>query len=120
MHCKLIPDMSLTAISCSPTTLYAKEREMDSRGVRDGLEITFIGTLYKGPWEKKYWSCSRGKDRYPYPIGYQAVRNYVGHNYKMEIQEGAKGPVFVIVSDEGISCQGETPTIAWEKNPEEK
>ena len=25
----------------------------------DGLEITSIGSLYKGPWDKKYWSSSR-------------------------------------------------------------
>ncbi|XP_077217044.1 DNA binding protein isoform X2 [Tasmannia lanceolata] len=25
----------------------------------DGLEINSIGALYKGPWEKKYWSSSR-------------------------------------------------------------
>ncbi|KAH9298103.1 hypothetical protein KI387_029785, partial [Taxus chinensis] len=56
-----------------------------------------------------------GKDRYPYPIGYQATRNHVGQMYKMEIQEGNKGPAFVVISEEGISCLGETPTIAWEK-----
>ena len=64
---------------------------------------------------RKFQAQNDGKDRYPYPIGYQALRNYAGHIYEMEIQEGAKGPVFVIVSDKGISCLGETPTIAWEK-----
>ncbi|XP_057858592.2 uncharacterized protein LOC131067547 isoform X2 [Cryptomeria japonica] len=81
----------------------------------DGLEITAIGSVYKGPWEKKYWSCSRGRYRHPYPIGYQAIRNHSGQMYKMEIQEGDKGPVFVVISEEGIPCVGDTPTIAWEK-----
>ena len=25
----------------------------------DGLEIASIGSLYAGPWDKKYWSSSR-------------------------------------------------------------
>ncbi|XP_062162867.1 uncharacterized protein LOC133869800 isoform X2 [Alnus glutinosa] len=80
----------------------------------DGLEITSIGSLYKGPWDKKYWSSSRGKDRYPYPVGYQVVRAHNGSTYKMEIHEGPKGPLFVITSD-GHSGSGQTPGIAWEK-----
>eukprot|EP01018_Ginkgo_biloba_P003216 Gb_02594 [translate_table: standard] len=62
----------------------------------------------------------QGKDRYPYPVGYQAVRNHAGHIYKMEIREGTKGPAFVVISEEGISCLGETPTIAWEKIQKKK
>ncbi|KAK8604295.1 hypothetical protein V6N13_099242 [Hibiscus sabdariffa] len=80
----------------------------------DDLEIVSIGSLYKGPWEKKYWSSSRGKDRYPYPVGYQAVRAHNGSTYKTEIHEGTKGPLFVISCD-GQSCSGQTPDIAWEK-----
>ncbi|GLT36955.1 hypothetical protein SLA2020_113000 [Shorea laevis] len=80
----------------------------------DGLEIISIGSLYRGPWEKKYWSSSRGKDRYPYPVGYQAVRAHNGSTYKMEILEGSKGPLFRITSD-GCSCSGQTPDISWEK-----
>ncbi|KAG2702523.1 hypothetical protein I3760_06G093900 [Carya illinoinensis] len=80
----------------------------------DGLEITSIGSLYKGSWDKKYWSSSRGKDRYPYPVGYQVIRAHNGNMYKMEIHEGLKGPLFVITSD-GHSCSGQTPDIAWEK-----
>ncbi|KAA3460845.1 DNA binding protein [Gossypium australe] len=80
----------------------------------DDLEIVSIGSLYKGPWEKKYWSSSRGKDRYPYPVGYQAVRAHNGSTYKTEIHEGPRGPLFVISCD-GQSCSGQTPDIAWEK-----
>ncbi|KAL5988141.1 hypothetical protein ACLOJK_035904 [Asimina triloba] len=81
----------------------------------DGLEIISIGAFFSGgPWEKKYWSSSRGKDRYPYPIGYHAVRTHAGNTYKMEIHEGLKGPLFVIISMEGGSCSGQTPDIAWE------
>ncbi|KAK9034200.1 hypothetical protein V6N11_050374 [Hibiscus sabdariffa] len=81
----------------------------------DDLEIVSIGSLYKGPWEKKYWSSSRGKDRYPYTVGYQAVRAHNGSTYKTEIHEGTKGPLFVISCD-GQSCSGQTPDIAWEKS----
>ncbi|XP_062111488.1 uncharacterized protein LOC133822987 isoform X2 [Humulus lupulus] len=81
----------------------------------DGLEITSIGSLYRGPWEKKYWSSSRGKDRYPYPVGYQAVRAHNGSVYKLEINEGPKGPVFMITSADGHSSSGQTPDISWEK-----
>ncbi|XP_050373318.1 uncharacterized protein LOC126790971 isoform X3 [Argentina anserina] len=81
----------------------------------DDLEITSIGSLYSGPWDKKYWSSSRGKDRYPYPIGYRALRAHNGSTYKMEIQEGPKGPLFLIVAADGQSFSGQTPDIAWEK-----
>ncbi|XP_068326514.1 uncharacterized protein [Pyrus communis] len=81
----------------------------------DDLEITSIGSLYTGPWDKKYWSSSRGKDRYPYPVGYQAVRAHNGSTYKMEIQEGPKGPLFSIICADGQSCSGQTPDMAWEK-----
>ncbi|KAI3867403.1 hypothetical protein MKX03_036530 [Papaver bracteatum] len=80
----------------------------------DGLEIISIGTLYEGSLEKKYWSSSRGKDRYPYPIGYQAVRTHIGIVYSMEIREGLKGPLFAISSNDGESSTGQTPDIAWE------
>ncbi|CAN4122038.1 unnamed protein product [Withania somnifera] len=80
----------------------------------DGLEILSIGKLYTGSWDKKYWSSSRGKDRYPYPIGYNALRTQNGVSYKMEIHEGFKGPLFTISSTDGKSCSGQTPEIAWE------
>ncbi|XP_038892378.1 uncharacterized protein LOC120081503 [Benincasa hispida] len=78
------------------------------------LEIISIGSLYTGSWDKKYWSSSRGKDRYPYPVGYQAVRAYNGIKYKMEVHEGPKGPLFMILSMDGSSFSGQTPDIAWE------
>nr|GMD16857.1 hypothetical protein DM860_008285 [Ipomoea batatas] len=80
----------------------------------DGLEIVSIGKLYSGPWDKKYWSSSRGKDRYPYPVGYKALRNQNGVTYKMEILEGLNGPLFMISSTDGQSTSGQTPDIAWE------
>ncbi|KAL6528019.1 hypothetical protein OROHE_014969 [Orobanche hederae] len=80
----------------------------------DGIEIISIGKLYTGPWDKKYWSSSRGKDRYPYPIGYKSVRTQNGVTYTMEILEGLKGPLFMISSTDGKSCSGDTPDIAWE------
>ncbi|KAF9591574.1 hypothetical protein IFM89_004628 [Coptis chinensis] len=82
----------------------------------DGLEIISIGKLYKGSiWDKKYWSSSRGKDRYPYPVGYHAVRTQNGTTYKMEISQGLKGPSFVITSTDGESCSGQTPDMVWDK-----
>ncbi|XP_012438482.1 uncharacterized protein LOC105764453 isoform X1 [Gossypium raimondii] len=92
----------------------AKTKEGEQTAKLDDLEIVSIGSLYKGPWEKKYWSSSRGKDRYPYPVGYQAVRAHNGSTYKTEIHEGPRGPLFVISCD-GQSCSGQTPDIAWEK-----
>ncbi|XP_072955538.1 uncharacterized protein [Typha angustifolia] len=80
----------------------------------DDLEITSIGALYHGHWDKKYWSCSRGKDRYPYPIGYNAIRTHAGNTYKIEVREGIKGPLFVVTSTNGHSSTGQTPDIAWE------
>ncbi|KAK4761150.1 hypothetical protein SAY87_006043 [Trapa incisa] len=89
--------------------------ERDVEPKVDDLEIISIGSLYRGPLDKKYWSCSRGKDRYPYPVGYHAVRFHEGNMCKMEICEASNGPMFVITSADGHSCFGETPTIAWEK-----
>ncbi|KAL2546613.1 DNA binding [Forsythia ovata] len=80
----------------------------------DGLEIISIGKRYSGPWDKKYWSSSRGKDRYPYPIGYKTSRTLNGITYKMEILEGHKGPLFMIMSTDGKSCSAQTPDIVWE------
>ncbi|EEF50725.1 conserved hypothetical protein [Ricinus communis] len=94
----------------------AKSKEEEEEEEKsNGLELVSIGSLYTGIWDKKYWSSSRGKDRYPYPVGYQARRAYHGSTYKMEIQEGPKGPLFLITSAGGHSCSGQTPDIAWEK-----
>ncbi|KAJ8774514.1 hypothetical protein K2173_016960 [Erythroxylum novogranatense] len=82
----------------------------------DGLEIICIGSLYSGSWDKKYWSSSRGKDRYPYPVGYEARRSYNGGVYTMQIRQGPKGPLFEITSVDGHLCSsGQTPDIAWKK-----
>ncbi|XP_054823161.1 uncharacterized protein LOC129321425 isoform X2 [Prosopis cineraria] len=94
-------------------TTSAEKSEPEEKS--DGLEIISIGSLYKGPWDKKYWSSSRGKDRYPYPVGFQAIRAYNGTTYKMEIHEGVSGPRFMITSADGYSCSGKTPDIAWEE-----
>ncbi|KAF8021381.1 hypothetical protein BT93_G1731 [Corymbia citriodora subsp. variegata] len=94
----------------------AKSKEEEDEAAKtDGLEIISIGCLYKGPWDKKYWSCSRGKDRYPYPIGYQAVRAHGGSRCKIEVHEGSKGPLFMVTAADGHSCSGQTPNIAWDR-----
>ncbi|KAL2344234.1 hypothetical protein Fmac_005519 [Flemingia macrophylla] len=92
-----------------------KAAQADAEDKNDGLEIISIGSLYKGAWDKKYWTTSRGKDRYPYPVGYRAVRAYNGTTYKMEICEGVNGPKFLISSDVGSSSSGKTPDQAWEE-----
>ncbi|KAK1389841.1 hypothetical protein POM88_018019 [Heracleum sosnowskyi] len=86
------------------------KRERDKS---DGLEIISVGSLYNGPLDKKYWSSSRGKDRYPYPVGYHAMRTHNGITYTMHIHEGLKGPSFTIASTDGQSWSGQTPDIAW-------
>uniref|UniRef100_I1QLS9 Uncharacterized protein n=2 Tax=Oryza glaberrima TaxID=4538 RepID=I1QLS9_ORYGL len=61
------------------------------------IEMVSAGTLYlSGEWERKYWSCSRGKDRYPYPVGYHAVRHFSGISYTMQIHQGPRGPLFQV------------------------
>ncbi|GAB2303399.1 hypothetical protein Dimus_037390 [Dionaea muscipula] len=87
----------------------------EEKSKSDGLEIVSIGSLYSGSWDKKYWSSSRGKDRYPYPVGFHALRTHNGFSYKMEIFEGSKGPIFQITSSDGRFSSGQTPDIAWEK-----
>ncbi|KAM7278483.1 hypothetical protein ACFE04_005617 [Oxalis oulophora] len=77
------------------------------------LQIMSIGSLYKGPWENKYWSSSRGKDRHPYPVGFQAVRAHKGITFKIEVHEGPRGPLFSIISADGHSFSGQTPDTAW-------
>ncbi|XP_015696535.1 uncharacterized protein LOC102720352 [Oryza brachyantha] len=85
------------------------------------IEIVSAGSLYLsgGEWERKYWSCSRGKDRYPYPVGYRAVRHFSGISYTMEIQQGPRGPMFQVTSTLGDSAPGPTPDLAW-KNFQKK
>lgn len=39
---------------------------------------------------------SKGKDRYPYPVGYHAVRHFSGISYTMQIQQGPRGPIFQV------------------------
>ncbi|XP_039131144.1 uncharacterized protein LOC120267531 isoform X3 [Dioscorea cayenensis subsp. rotundata] len=92
------------------------ENPSSSAGKVDGLEITSIGALYEGSWDKKYWSSSRGKDRYPFPVGYKAVRTHSGCTYRMEIRVGPKGPLFMlqVTSADGDSFSGQTPDIVWE------
>ncbi|CAA7036305.1 unnamed protein product [Microthlaspi erraticum] len=80
----------------------------------DDLQIVSVGALYSGSWDKKYWSSSRGKDRFPYPVGYKAVRAHNENTFYMEIEEGAKGPLFLI-RYLAESWTGQTPEIAWGK-----
>jgi hypothetical protein len=44
----------------------------------------------------------QGKDRYPYPVGYQAVRAHNGTTYKMEIVEGDNGPKFLVCIQDSV------------------
>ncbi|CAL5080302.1 unnamed protein product [Urochloa decumbens] len=85
------------------------------------IEVVSVGALYRrgGDWERKYWSSSRGKDRYPYPVGYHAVRHFSGISYAMEIQQGPRGPIFKVTSSKGESATGQTPDIVW-KNLQKK
>ncbi|KAK4842534.1 hypothetical protein QYF36_023324 [Acer negundo] len=98
-----------------PKKVAAAVEEEEEEVKAEGLEIISIGSLYNGSWEKKYWSSSRGKDRYPYPVGYHAVRAHNGSTCKIEIHDGTKGPLFIITSADGQSCSGQTPDMAWEK-----
>ncbi|KAL4348107.1 hypothetical protein GQ457_17G015310 [Hibiscus cannabinus] len=57
----------------------------------DDLEIVSIGSLYKGPCEKKYWSFSR----IDILILILLDIKLLGLTYKTEIHECTKGPLFV-------------------------
>ncbi|KAF1862814.1 hypothetical protein Lal_00040082 [Lupinus albus] len=89
------------------------ENSEDKPPIDDGIEIVSIGSLYKGPWDKKFWTTSRGKDRYPYPIGYRVIRVHNGNTYNLQIHQGLNAPTFSISSDDGISISGKTPDFAW-------
>ncbi|CAN8291517.1 unnamed protein product [Cochlearia groenlandica] len=92
----------------------ASPKSVSEDKISDDLEIVSVGSVYIGAWDKKYWSSSRGKDRFPYPVGFRAVRKNNEDAYYMEIEEGAKGPLFLIrYMDE--SWTGQTPDIAWGK-----
>lgn len=41
----------------SPVLLHSMAKPKEEKS--DDLEITSIGALHKGPWDKKYWSSSR-------------------------------------------------------------
>ncbi|XVF03163.1 hypothetical protein REPUB_Repub04eG0237300 [Reevesia pubescens] len=67
----------------------AKTKEREEAAKSDYLEIISIGSLKQSSLEQQ------GKDRYPYPVGYQAVRAQNGSTYKVEIHEGPKEPLFM-------------------------
>ncbi|GAQ91284.1 hypothetical protein KFL_007580020 [Klebsormidium nitens] len=82
---------------------------------RKGEEIvvTALGELYSGPNERRYWSSKRGRDRYPYPVGYQATRVQGGHEYRLEVAEGLEGPDFVVTDPRGVRYAAETALRVW-------
>jgi hypothetical protein len=55
---------------------------------------------YEKSRSTEYLSCldMQGRDRYPYPVGYQATRLHGGHDYRLEVAEGPNGPDFVVSS----------------------
>ncbi|CAN7093793.1 unnamed protein product [Brassica rapa subsp. narinosa] len=86
----------------------------------DDLEIASVGVLYSGYQSssrvgffalssyldscdsihlENFHVIRRGKDRFPYPVGYKAVRAHNESTYYMEIEEGAKGLCFWCVDD---------------------
>ncbi|KNA14668.1 hypothetical protein SOVF_105350 isoform B [Spinacia oleracea] len=85
-----------TASKSSPLELYTPDLGTRSTGAHLGINF-----------------C-QGKDRYPYPVGYQALRTHKGLAYKMEIHEGSKGPLFQITSNDKQLGSGETPDRAWD------
>lgn len=74
------------------------------------LETPVLNISKKYGWQTYNVLCKRflyhliwlfdlqGKDRYPYPIGYNALRTQNGVSYKMEIHEGLNGPLFTVCS----------------------
>ena len=42
------------------------------------------------------FTCNQAKARLPFPIGYTAVRTYCGHDFRLVILEGERGPKFEV------------------------
>ncbi|XP_024523757.1 uncharacterized protein LOC9641062 isoform X2 [Selaginella moellendorffii] len=80
---------------------------------QQSVEIEALGSLFQGPWEKRYWSSSRGKKRYPFPVGYRALARKGGETYAMEIRADKLGPLFAVRCGE-IESTGPSANAAWE------
>ncbi|PKA57059.1 hypothetical protein AXF42_Ash002363 [Apostasia shenzhenica] len=132
---------SLLKASRSPDYLFLSSR-MESAGSDkfDDLEIASIGTIYRGPWEKKYWSCSRvfalSLPLPPFPVYcrrlmiaavmkfeeaacFDRVKNVTHIRWVMLLSEHMQA-MFIgwkyvkVTADDGSSFNGQTPEIAWE------
>ncbi|KAJ1406973.1 FY-rich, C-terminal [Sesbania bispinosa] len=98
------------ASKSSPSVPSTMDRGTRSTGAALGAEGYVCDCVRDGCLNIVY-----GKDRYPYPVGYQVVRAHNGITYKMEIREGVNGPKFLISSDDGSSYSGKTPDFVWEE-----
>jgi len=81
-----------------------------------GTTIWSAGRIQTGAYEDRYWSNAGCLYRHRYPVGWKCSKEYFGREYHMEIQEGEKGPLFVITegNDEDARVfKGPTPTAPW-------
>jgi hypothetical protein len=79
-----------------------------------GTTVWELGTLYGGPWSKRYWSSAGCLYHHAYPIGYRATKIQFGKTYEMRIQRGTKGPKFEVIDTvTGDIFVGDSPTNPW-------
>lgn len=79
-----------------------------------GTTVWELGTLYRGPWSKRYWSSAGCLYHHAYPLGYRATKIQFGKTYEMRIQNGLTGPNFEVTDTEsGEKFVGASPTNPW-------
>lgn len=79
-----------------------------------GTTVWELGTLYRGPWSKRYWSSTGCLYHHAYPVGYRATKIQFGKTYEMRIQSGTKGPQFEVIDTvTGDNFVGTSPTNPW-------
>eukprot|EP00250_Pteridium_aquilinum_P031899 c44523_g1_i1 orf=3-893(-) len=80
--------------------------------VNPTLAVHSWGTVYHGPFEAKYFNR---KKEFPYPVGYICVKIYKEKEYWQSIEEGPKGPVFVVKEANLGVVRADSPQKVWNK-----
>jgi hypothetical protein len=79
------------------------------------LIITNYGKLNHEPFQKNYWKTESQIKLHPFPIEYEANLVHKGIKYKLSIEKGRAGPIF-IVKDLSLNqeAKGNDCKTAWE------
>lgn len=111
-------DRRRSATISAQTALLEQDEEGNLTGLpslpynaNSSLSVESWGTLYKGPFEAKYWNSNR---EFPYTVGYAAVKTYKGKQFLQKIEEGFDGPLFLVeVIGENNSFSSKSPQKVW-------